>query len=82
MKGREGDAPLGDAFTARSHPITTLDPSTDQTRTRPTHPTDEHSLPHNTERDMSDTTRTDAEKKGALNKTQVQREQSSDLNDG
>ena len=25
VKGREGDAPLGDAFTARSHPITTLD---------------------------------------------------------
>ena len=25
MKGREGDAPLGDAFTARSHRIATLD---------------------------------------------------------
>ena len=63
MKGREGDAPLGDAFTARSHPITTLDshhrPDTHTTNTpdRLTHSSTQHRerrVRHN---------RTDAEKK-------------------
>ena len=54
MKGREGDAPLGDAFTARSHRIATLD-----SHHRPAHTTNHtretNTLFHTTQRQMCQT---------------------------
>ena len=82
MKGREGDAPLGDAFTARSHRIATLDshhqPDTHTTNTpdRLTVSSTQHRerrVRHNPDR---------RRKKGAPSKTQAQREQSGDLKNG
>ena len=81
MNGREGDAPLGDAFTARSHPIETLEshhrPDTDTTNTP-----DRLTLSSTQQRETCQTQPDRRRKKGALSKTQAQREQSSDLKNG
>ena len=82
MKGREGDVLLGDAITALSHPITTLDcqhrPDTHTTNTpdRLILSSTQHRerrVRHNPDR---------RRKKGALSKTQAQREQSSEFKNG
>ena len=66
MKGREGDAPLGDAFTARSHRIATLD-SHHRPNTHTTNTPDRLTLSSTQHRES---------------KTQAQREQSGDLKNG
>ena len=62
MKGREGDAPFCDAFTARSLPITTLD-SQHRPDTHTTNTTDRLILSSTQHRERLVTTQTDAEKK-------------------
>ena len=80
VKGREGDAPLGDAFTARSHRIATLD-SHHRPYTHTTNTPDRLTLSSTQHRERR-VRHNRRRKKGAPSKTQAQREQSGDLKNG
>ena len=82
VKGREGDAPLGDAFTARSHRIATLD-SHHRPDTHTTNTPDRLTLSSTQRRERRVRHNLDRRrKKGAPSKTQAQRERSGDLKNG